>query len=114
MSPRAVRRVVIVVCAAGIAGMIVASVADNNAAALTAGLVTAAASLCLMVATAVTATPDPLASGGHDPLAEGALDPEGLAQEVERRIGQLVAAGVEEDALRALVRSAVRLGRARP
>src|SRR5687767_2902941 len=54
MSPRVVRRVVIAVCVAGIAGMIVSSIADNTGAALTAGLVTAIAVLCLIVATAVT------------------------------------------------------------
>ena len=54
MSPRVVRRVVIGVCVAGIAGMIVSSIADNTGAALTAGLVTAIAVLCLIVATAVT------------------------------------------------------------
>ena len=54
MSPVAVRRVVIAVCVCGIAGMIVGSVADNNGMAITFGLVTAVAVLCLIVATAVT------------------------------------------------------------
>ena len=49
----AVRRAVIAVCVVGIAGMIAGSVADNNGMALTFGLVTAVAVLCLMVAPAV-------------------------------------------------------------
>ena len=55
MTPGAVRGAVIVVCVGGIAGMIIGSVADNNAVALTFGLVTAAAVACLIVVTAVSA-----------------------------------------------------------
>jgi hypothetical protein len=88
-------------CAAGVAGMIVASVLDANGAALTFGLVTAVAVACLMVATAV-AGPD----------AGRALPPdEERAERVERFARQLVAAGAEEPLVRALVREAVRLGR---
>jgi uncharacterized protein (TIGR00730 family) len=54
MKASTVRRLVITVCVAGIGGMIAGSVADNNGIALTAGIVTAIAVLCLMVATAVT------------------------------------------------------------
>lgn len=59
MTPTAVRRVVVVVGALGIAGMIAGSIADNNGVALTFGLVTAVAVLCLMVATAVGGPPEP-------------------------------------------------------
>lgn len=103
MSPGAVRRVVIAVCIAGIAGMIVSSIADNNGAALTAGLVTAVAVLCLIVATAV--------SGGRV-AADAHL--ELLAGDVETRVAKVVAQGVPEDDARDLVRAAVKLGRARP
>jgi multisubunit Na+/H+ antiporter MnhB subunit len=98
MSPRAVRRIVIAVCVAGIGGMIAGSIADNNGAAMTAGLVTAVAILCLIVATAVTTSPP-----------AGA---EGAAVEVEDAVEGLVAGGADEAEVRELVRRAVRLGRA--
>ena len=53
MTARAVRRLVAVVCVAGIAGMIASSIADNNGAAITFGVITAVAVLCSMTATAV-------------------------------------------------------------
>jgi hypothetical protein len=102
VSPVAVRRVVIGVCVAGIAGMIVSSIADNNGAALTAGLVTAVAVLCLIVATAVT--------GQGRVAAESHL--ELLAADVEDRVAEVVAEGASEERVRALVGAAVKLGRA--
>jgi len=96
VTPRAVRRLVALVCVAGIAGMIVGSIADNNAVALTFGLATAVAALCLIVATAV-AKP---ASRGTE---AGAV--------VEARIAELVEQGMDEKALRALVQAAVEVGR---
>ena len=98
MSPAVVRRIVIAVCVAGIAGMIVSSIADNNGAALTAGLVTAVAVLCLIVATAVT--------GAH---GLGVADL--LASDVEERIESLVADGADETEVRGLVSAAVKLGK---
>ena len=103
MSPRSVRRAVIAVCVLGIAGMIAGSVADNNGAAMTAGIVTAVAVLCLIVTTAVTAP-----AVEDDPAAEA------LAEDVERRIQQLVDAGVAEEEVRTLVGAAVKLGQVRP
>ena len=99
MSPRAVRRLVLVVCVLGIAGMIVSSISDRTGAATTFGLVTAVAVLCSVVATSV-------ASGA------GTADPESLGERVEERVLRLVADGADEVAVRALVREAVRLGRA--
>ena len=96
-STRAVRRVVIAVCAVGIAGMIAGSIADDNGVALAFGLLTAAAVACLMVATAVGAGP--------------ADDDEEQARAVEELIGELVAAGADEARVRALAAEAVRLGR---
>ena len=101
MSPRVVRRVVIAVCVAGIAGMIVSSIADNTGAALTAGLVTAIAVLCLIVATAVTG-------------AQGLGVSDLLANDVEERVESLVADGADEAEVRALVGAAVKLGRSQP
>src|SRR5207253_5460941 len=97
MSPRAVRRAVLAVCVLGIGGMVGGSVADNNGAALTAGLVTAAASLCLMVAYAVSSP-----RVADEPRS----DVDERAAAVEAQVGALVAEGVREDHLRALVRSA--------
>jgi hypothetical protein len=103
MSPRAVRRIVIAVCVAGIAGMIISSIADNNGAAITAGLVTAVAVLCLIVATAVT--------GKGTVPAESHV--ELLARDVEDHVQALANRTVSEEELRALVGAAVKLGRTR-
>jgi hypothetical protein len=103
VSARAVRLAVIAVCVAGVAGMIVTSVLNHNGAALTFGLITAVAILCLMVATAVT---------GGAGLADAA-DAERLASSVEESAGELIEAGADEMAVRDLIRHAVRLGRAR-
>ena len=76
--------------------MIIGSVADNNAVALTFGLVTAAAVACLIVVTAVTA---PTAARTDE-----------RAERVEELIQGLVSAGADEEDVRALVREAVGLG----
>lgn len=88
----------------GIAGMIGFSIADNNGGALTAGLVTAVAALCLMVATAV---------GSPATARASAPDTEHAAADVEARVQAMVDRGADEAELRALVQAAVDLGRAR-
>lgn len=98
MSALVVRRVVVAVCALGVAGMIAASIADSTGAALTFGLVTTAGVLCLVVATAVAKEP-----AGVD---------EAQAARVEGLVTELVAAGADEGRVRSLVREAARLGRA--
>ena len=103
MSPRAVRRVVVAVSVAGIAGMIVSSIADNNGAAMTSGLVTAVAVLCLIVTTAVTG--GRIGAESHVNL---------IAEEVEDRVAELVANGADEEAVRELVNTSVKLGRLQP
>jgi hypothetical protein len=107
---RIVRWVVIGVCVAGIAGMIVGSVADNNDVALTFGLITAAAVLCLMVATAVT---PPASAPATTSVGTGAFDDRQAAR-VENLVERLVADGAREDAVRQLVGESVRLGRGAP
>jgi hypothetical protein len=102
VTPRAVRAVVLVVCASGVAGMIVSSVLDAEGAALTCGLVTAGAVACLIVATAVAGT------GTNT----GEVD-EQRAARVEQLVQDLVAAGADEGAVRQLVQEASRL-RSRP
>jgi hypothetical protein len=99
VTARLVRRLVVAVCVAGIAGMIAGSIADNNAVAMTFGLVTAAAALCLIVTTAVV-------SGGSAPAVAGEQ-----SARVEQLVDDLVATGADEGAVRRLVREAVRLGR---
>jgi hypothetical protein len=93
VSPRLVRSVVLVVCALGVVGMIVASALDANGAALTFGLVTVSASVCLIVVTAVSgpAAPD-----------------EQRAARLEALISDLVAGGADESTVRDLVREATR------
>ena len=79
--------------------MIVGSIADNNGAAVTAGSIGAIAMLCLITANAVT-------RGTNQGGAQNAL-----ADELEARVKDLVAAGTDEVGLRNVVRKAVRLGR---
>ena len=103
MDPRTVRRVVLLVFLGGIAGMVVGSVMDNNGTAVTFGLLTAAAALCLILTTAL---------GAGQPADRFDDD---RAEDVEGRIRALVEAGADEPAVRDLVRHAVLLGRtARP
>ncbi len=82
--------------------MIASSIADNNGAAMTAGLVTAVAVLCLIVATSVT-------GAGHV-AAESHLQQ--LAADLEDHVTEVVAQGASEDDVRALIGAAVKLGRA--
>ena len=112
ISLRAVRGVTLVICVAGIAGMIVTSIGGHNGAAITFGLITAVAIVCSMVATAVAADTarrlsDREAGGGVDRT----LPVERLAETVEGQLQAMVSAGADEGALRALVGESVRLGR---
>jgi len=100
MSTGSVRAVVIAVCVVGIAGMIVGSIADNNALAMTFGLVAAVAALCLIVATAVLRA----AVGAPADLDVAGAD-------VESRVALLVQQGADEAVVRGLVKAAVQLGR---
>jgi hypothetical protein len=101
MTARGLRRIVVVVCICAIAGMIVSSIIDNTGAAITFGLVAAAAVVCLIL---VTATAAPGAFGARVVDEEAASD-------VEHRVQALAAAGADEPELRALVRAARRMER---
>jgi Na+/H+-dicarboxylate symporter len=93
-----IRPFVIAVCVAGIAGMIATSIADSAGGALAFGLVTAAAVLCLVVASALAADGAP-------------ADMETQAARVEALVGEVVDGGADEHTVRRLVGEAVRLGR---
>ena len=95
------RRVTGVCIVAGIAGMIVFSVRENIGAAMTAGTIAAFASVCLMTGTAI-----------HVGLIGGGSG-DGLAAELEARVQELVAAGVDRPTAQSIVRKAVRLGESR-
>ena len=97
---RLIRRAAAAVFVAGIAGMIVGSLADNNnGAVVTAGLCTAVAAVVLLAVNAVT-------GGGSVPGVD-----EAQAELVEQHVAALAADGADEAALRDLVRAAVKLGR---
>jgi hypothetical protein len=97
MGAVAIRRSLVAVCVAGIAGMIVTSIADSPSGALTFGLLTAVAAFGMIVITAVT-------NGG------AARSEDELGEAVEDRVQALVEAGADERSVRALVRDAVELG----
>lgn len=94
-------RVACILCfVGGIAGMIVASLSDNNiGAVLTAGIIGAVAAIVLMSVSTVTS---------NTRLAE--FD-EADAEILENGIRRLVDSGVEETSVRDLVRRAIDLGR---
>lgn len=96
MSLKALRVIVMAICVAGIGGMVAGSIADNNGAAVTSGLIAAVAVLVLMAAT-VAARSIPV--------------DEERASRIEEQIGALVEAGASEVEVRTLVADAVRLGR---
>ncbi|MEQ1700073.1 MAG: hypothetical protein ABMA25_08185 [Ilumatobacteraceae bacterium] len=100
MARRWIPRVCAVVFVGGIAGIIVTSVNGNNAGfVLTIGLVVAFAAVALLTYGAV---------GG-----KGRIDvfDEAAAEQLEDRVMALVAAGADEQQVRALVRDAMRSGR---
>jgi len=94
VTPSAIRTVLRIVAAAGIPGIIAGSIAENDAVVIVFGSMTAVAAFGLILVTAVTTGPS--------------VDASGLA--LESRIGRLVAAGADEDEIRALVAEAVDFG----
>ena len=102
MAARWIRRVVIALCAAGVVGMIVASITDHIGIAITSGMVAAVAVLCLILVTA--------AAGPAAFAAPPAVD-EQAAEDLERRVQHLVEAGADETEVRSLLRAAGRLHR---
>ncbi|MFZ9622638.1 MAG: hypothetical protein ACO3B6_03315 [Ilumatobacteraceae bacterium] len=97
----AVIRAVCAVCfVGGIAGMIVASLADNNiGAVLTAGIISAIAAVVLLAVSTVATN------------RRSTVFDEADAEILETEIRRLVASGSNESTLRGLVHRAVELGR---
>jgi vacuolar-type H+-ATPase subunit D/Vma8 len=102
ISPRWIRRIVLVVCALAIAGMIVASITSHNGVAIAHGTVAAVAVLCLMLVSAVAG---PEAFGGPQSIDEAA------AADLERRVDDLVSRGADEEEVRSLIRAVRRASR---
>jgi hypothetical protein len=96
---RALRTICAAIFVAGIAGLIIGSVLDNNGAVLTVGLVTVVAAVSLLAASAVVR---------REPI--DAFE-EADAEQLESSVQHLVAAGAPEADVRNLVREAMRLGR---
>ena len=97
---RVIRAVCIMCFVGGIAGMIVASLADNNiGAVLTAGIISAIAAIVLLAVSTVAA---------QRRLAE--FD-DADAEILEHGIRRLADSGADESAVRDLVRRAIDLGR---
>jgi hypothetical protein len=96
---KVVRAVVAVICAGGIAGMIIGSLADNNnGAVMTAGIIAGIAAVALMSFS--------LAARSATPVVR-----ESTASALEDQVAALVDDGVDEARLREVVRLAIRLGR---
>lgn len=100
LSVRIIRWACAGIFVACIAGLIISSIAGNNAGwVLTIGMVGVAAAVILIVVSLVT-------SQQRVPVFS-----EVRAEALEQRIAQLVASGADEDDIRDLVRAAVELGR---
>jgi|TARA_B100000959_G_scaffold224942_1_gene238867 hypothetical protein len=100
VAPSLVRGVGLVFCVVGIAGMIITSIADSIDAAIVFGFVGATGALALLLVGMLVPAAAHVASWDDDLLAD-----------VEERIARLVAAGAEEDEVRAAVEAATELGR---
>lgn len=102
-----VRRTVIACCTLGLAGMIGAAVTKHVGAVIALGVVTLAATLCLMVATVVADGDEYRRSSPMD----GARFNEEQGRRVEDLALEVINQGAEETSVRRLVREAVTLGR---
>jgi hypothetical protein len=106
MSPRHLRVVLVAIGLAGIAGIIVGSIVNSTAVALTARVISAIDMLFLIALTSVVGREAFDPAGG----ARTEMDDE-IAKDVEARIERLASAGADEDALRKLVTRAIELGK---
>lgn len=100
LAVRVIRISCAVVFVAGIAGMIITTIAGNNVGLVTTiGITTAVAAIVLLVTAVATNTSRPEVFNEAD------------TQRLERRIADLVRSGANETELRAIVRDATQLGR---
>jgi hypothetical protein len=100
LTPGTVRSMALVLCITGIVGMIVTSIADSVDGAIAFGFVGATGALALLLV------------GVLVPAVEAASAwNEQQASAVEDGVVRLVAAGADEDDIRATVRAAIALGR---
>lgn len=99
MARRLIPRVCAAVFVAGIAGLIISSIAGNNN-----GIVLSIGGIIVVAAVALLV---------HSAVAPGRIDAfdEATGEAVETRVARLVAAGADEREVRGLVRDAARLGR---
>jgi hypothetical protein len=92
-----------IICAAifiaGIPSLIISSIIDNNGAVLTFGLITATTAVVLVAISTVTAT------------ERIDVFDDALAERVEQRVAELIAAGADEEKVRLLVRESIELAR---
>jgi hypothetical protein len=108
VSPRWIRRIVVIVFIAGIGGMIAGSIADNNGTAITFGLITAVAAIGLILVTSVAPTSAFSKQDEDEPTMSDAT-----ATDVEARVEALVAAGADETEVRQLVQRTIDMARGR-
>ena len=99
MDIRKLRRIIALTSALSIASMIVFSIKDNPAAAMTGGVLGAIGILCLMVGNAV-----------HLGDNQGGAQ-EAMAAELDARVEELIAAGADERRARTIINKAIRYGR---
>ena len=98
MTINTLRRVVAFICVLSIAGMIVLSIRENIGGAMSSGIVGTIAMLCLITGNAIHAGTN---GGGAQ---------EALGAELDARVQELIAAGVDEEHARSVVNKAIRFG----
>lgn len=106
ISPRLVRRSVLLLFVAGIVGMILSSIRDSTGGAITFGLITAVAAITLVLVTSVSPRGALSGQGGHPAEVD-----ERVAADLEERVRSLIEAGADEDQVRRLVSRAIEFGR---
>ena len=100
LTPGTVRAMALLLCVTAIVGMIITSIADNVDAAIAFGFVGATGALTLLLVGVLVPAVEAASSWNEEQAAA-----------VEDGIEHLVAAGANEDDIRATVRSAIALGR---
>ena len=106
ISPRLVRRCVLLVFVAGIISMIVSSILDSTGGAITFGLITAVAAITLVLVTSVSPPGALSKHGTRSPEVD-----ERVAADIEQRVSALTDAGADEDQVRRLVSRSIEFGR---